>query len=68
MHEAGVQVAWLACDVGNERGARFYGKCGWHRVRTEIYQCETSEGPFPLDVWRYEKVLSPASGGATGGK
>ena len=57
----GVRTPWLACDVGNDRAARSYEKCGWRRVRTEIYLCETSEGPFPLDVWRYEKDLVPAA-------
>ena len=57
---AGHATAWLACTVGNTRAARFYEKVGWRRVRTEPYLCETSEGPFPLDVWRYEKRLLPA--------
>jgi hypothetical protein len=26
-------------------------------VRTQPYLAETSEGPFELDVWRYEKAL-----------
>jgi ribosomal protein S18 acetylase RimI-like enzyme len=54
---AGVKTAWLACSVGNDRAARFYEKAGWTRVSTQSYLAETSEGPFPLDVWRYEKPL-----------
>lgn len=54
---AGVKVAWLVCSVGNDRAAHFYEKVGWHRVGTVPYPCETSEGPFTLDVWRYEKRL-----------
>jgi ribosomal protein S18 acetylase RimI-like enzyme len=57
--EAGVETAWLACSVGNDRAARFYEKAGWRRTRTEPYLAETSEGPFQLDVWRYEKRLVP---------
>ena len=53
----GVTTAWLACAIGNERAARFYEKCGWHRVGTMLNQAETSEGAFPLEVWRYEKRL-----------
>ncbi|HXV64473.1 MAG TPA: GNAT family N-acetyltransferase [Vicinamibacteria bacterium] len=32
--EDGVERAWLACAIGNERAARFYEKSGWHRVGT----------------------------------
>ena len=53
----GVETAWLACAIGNERAARFYQKCGWHRVGTMLNQVETSAGTFSLDVWRYEKRL-----------
>jgi ribosomal protein S18 acetylase RimI-like enzyme len=58
--EEGIAVVWLACAIGNERAARFYEKCGWHRARTILVEVETSEGTFPLEVWRYEKAL-PAS-------
>jgi ribosomal protein S18 acetylase RimI-like enzyme len=51
----GVETAWLACAVGNDRAARFYGKCGWHRAGTVVYQAETPTGTMPLEVWRYEK-------------
>lgn len=58
LHEGGVQIAWLACAIGNERAARFYEKCGWQRVRTMLSQLETPSGTFPLEVWRYEKALT----------
>ena len=54
----GVATAWLACAIGNERAARFYEKCGWHRVGTMVNFAETSSGTFPLEVWRYEKSLT----------
>jgi GNAT superfamily N-acetyltransferase len=54
---SGVRTAWLACAIGNERAARFYEKRGWHRVGTMINHAETQEGPFLLEVWRYEKTL-----------
>lgn len=54
---AGVKIAWLACVIGNERAARFYEKNGWRRSGVVTSRVETREGPFPLDVWRYEKAL-----------
>ena len=53
----GVTTAWLACAIGNDRAARFYEKRGWQRTATVTYQAETSEGPFPINNWRYEKTL-----------
>jgi GNAT superfamily N-acetyltransferase len=57
--DRGVGTAWLACAIGNERAARFYEKRGWHRAGTFVSHLETIEGPFALEVWRYEKVLAP---------
>ncbi|PIC01350.1 GNAT family N-acetyltransferase [Caulobacter sp. X] len=56
--EVGVTTAWLACAIGNARAARFYEKSGWTLAREEVVPTETSTGPFPLKVWRYEKRLS----------
>jgi ribosomal protein S18 acetylase RimI-like enzyme len=56
--EHGVATAWLACAIGNERAARFYEKCGWRRAGNMINHAETSDGAFPVEVWRYEKLLS----------
>jgi GNAT superfamily N-acetyltransferase len=53
----GVELAWLACAVGNERAARFYEKCGWRRAGTVVYQPDAAHGAPPLEVWRYEKRL-----------
>lgn len=36
LSEAGVQIAWLACAIGNERAARFYEKRGWRRAENMI--------------------------------
>lgn len=55
----GVAVAWLACAIGNVRAARFYEKRGWRRAGTIVNQFETTNGSFPLEVWRYEKRLRP---------
>ena len=54
---SGVRTAWLACAIGNDRAARFYEKSGWQRAGVMINQAVTSEGLFPVEVWRYEKVL-----------
>jgi GNAT superfamily N-acetyltransferase len=56
--EHGVETAWLACAVGNDRAARFYEKSGWRLARTDVNPAETSSGPFRLEVWRYEKRLT----------
>jgi len=53
---SGVELAWLACAIGNERAARFYEKCGWRRAGTVAYEPDASNGA-PLEVWRYEKPL-----------
>jgi GNAT superfamily N-acetyltransferase len=55
----GATTAWLACAIGNERAARFYEKSGWRRAGSVVDLVETSTGPFPLEVWRYEKSLTP---------
>ena len=60
LFERGVETAWLACAIGNDRAARFYEKCGWRRVGTMMNELETSNGIFPLEVWRYEKSLTAA--------
>ena len=55
--ERGVEVAWLVCATGNDRAARFYEKCRWIRTGTTVIDSDTTSGPFPLKVWRYEKDL-----------
>jgi GNAT superfamily N-acetyltransferase len=54
----GVETAWLACAIGNTRAARFYEKSGWRMAGTFVMLSETSNGPFPVDQWRYEKRLT----------
>jgi len=54
---AGVDTAWLACAIGNERAARFYRKCGWRPAGTMVSRLPTAGGTFELEVWRYEKRL-----------
>src|SRR5687768_3570375 len=57
---AGFSTVWLACAIGNDRAARFYEKSGWRLARTFTTELQLSDGPFKLDVWRYEKMLRPA--------
>jgi ribosomal protein S18 acetylase RimI-like enzyme len=59
--ESGVQTAWLACAIGNERAARFYEKREWRRVGTMVNRLDESSGGFLLEVWCYEKPLRPSS-------
>ena len=54
MRDEGVETAWLACAVGNERAARFYEKRGWRR--TVMHEPDDSGGNV-FEVWRYEKRL-----------
>jgi RimJ/RimL family protein N-acetyltransferase len=53
--------AWLACAIGNERATRFYEKYGWRRAGTFVSRLDTVNGPFDLEVWRYEKHLAPTA-------
>ena len=53
----GVRVTWLSCAIGNTRAARFYEKCGWTRTGTFTDQSVIEGGTFPIETWRYEKVL-----------
>ena len=56
--ERGVETAWLACAIGNARAAKFYEKSGWHLARTMVNRLDTIDGPFDLEIWRYEKHLA----------
>jgi GNAT superfamily N-acetyltransferase len=58
MSARGITRPWLACAVGNARAARFYEKSGWRRAATVTLESETSDGPFLLQAWRYEKELT----------
>ncbi len=53
---AGIGKLWLTCAIGNDRAARFYEKCGWYRAGLMISRLDTLDGPFDLEVWRYEKI------------
>lgn len=55
---AGVETAWLACAIGNQRAARFYGKCGWRLAGEMVTPLPMPDGStLELRVWRYEKQL-----------
>jgi len=58
LRASGVETAWLACAIGNQRAARFYEKSGWHHAGIFLDRLETSDGPLELEVWRYEKRLT----------
>lgn len=54
----GVRTTWLTCAIGNTRAARFYEKSGWRLAGTVVENLDTAEGPFPLEIWRFEKRLA----------
>ena len=58
LRDSGVDVAWLACAIGNHRAARFYEKSGWQRVGIVIEQVPIPDSTLPIEVWRYEKPLT----------
>lgn len=58
LKENGVETAWLACAIGNDRAARFYEKSGWRRMGNMTNHLELATGPYELQVWRYEKRLT----------
>jgi ribosomal protein S18 acetylase RimI-like enzyme len=62
LRERGTETAWLSCAIGNGRAARFYEKSGWIFAGTFISRLETPEGPFDVEVQRYEKRLLPITG------
>lgn len=57
LRRANVGTAWLACAIGNDRAARFYERCGWHRAGVEVSRLPLRSGVFALNVWRYEITL-----------
>ena len=58
LQQNGVETAWLACAIGNDRAARFYEKSGWRRMGNMTNHLELATGPYELQVWRYEKRLT----------
>ncbi len=60
---AGHNTAWLACAIGNEQAGRFYEKSGWTNTGPRIVELDTSEGVFPLEVSRFEKLLDDSGVG-----
>lgn len=53
----GVETAWLSCAIGNDRAARFYAKHGWTNTGKIVTAVETTQGPYDLEVSRFEKRL-----------
>lgn len=53
----GHHTAWLACAINNAPAAKFYTKHGWKLIRTERIEVETPGELFPVDIWRFEKLI-----------
>lgn len=65
MHAAEAELArrghdkvFLYCAIGNDRAARFYEKCGWHRAASEEIEAADGGVSVMVPVWRYEKAVS----------
>lgn len=54
----GQREVFLYCAVGNERAARFYDKCGWHRAASEDIEAADGGVSVMVPVWRYEKRVA----------
>lgn len=52
---SGVSVAFLDCTPGNDRAAAFYRKQGWRFREETMWEVETSDGPFEMAAWIFEK-------------
>ena len=50
--------AFLHCALGNARARRFYERMGWRFAGTETAMLRSTEGPYPLEVARYEKLFT----------
>lgn len=57
LRASGHKTAWLSCGIGNRRAALFYEKAGWAPAGEETVALETTNGPFSLKVWRFEKAF-----------
>ncbi len=57
IRSSGGQTMWLSCAVGNQRAIAFYEKTGWRNQGENVVSVDTSEGPFDLNVLRFEKTL-----------
>ena len=53
----GVTEAALDCGLENHGAARFYARQGWRDTGVVEVMLETSDGPFPLEIRRFSKVL-----------
>lgn len=57
----GTATCFLTCAIGNARARRFYEKSGWHLAGTVVENLDTAEGPYPIEIWRFEKRLRPGA-------
>lgn len=58
LRAAGVKRAELDCTPGNDRAAAFYAKHGWTMRGEDEVLVETTEGPFRMTSWMFEKRLA----------
>lgn len=53
----GYTRAYLLCLKENARAARFYARQGWQNLGLSIETLTTLDGPFPIELLRFEKQL-----------
>ena len=53
----GILRPYLICSTGNTRAAGFYVQMGWDNKGVNWVDVETSDGPFSVEVIRFEKSL-----------
>lgn len=58
LRDSGVRRAHLIASVGNTRAIRFYERQGWMHCGVQEADVSTLDGPFRLQVVRFEKALS----------
>ncbi|MEO9826237.1 MAG: GNAT family N-acetyltransferase [Paracoccaceae bacterium] len=57
MQASEAKSMWLSCAVENHRAIAFYEKTGWHNKGQNVVSVDTSDGPFDLNVLRFEKAF-----------
>lgn len=59
--QRGILNPHLICSSGNDRAAGFYTAMGWRNAGVIWEDVETSQGPFSVEVIRFERTLAPIS-------
>ena len=55
---SGARNGWLICLAENQSAVAFYQRCGWVSKGVGLAPVATLDGPFDLNVERFEKVVA----------